>query len=205
MGRRRSTRARSRGESPTTTASVGNQTSGLRKPSSRTTRPRSTHLSRRPIADTGSHETRPVSQGLIVLEELNLLEGFDLRGLGRNTAETLHIMVETKKLAFADRLGYCGDPRTVDFPLQSLISKEFANARRRSIDRGRASGRSSRRTAGAARRRHDLLRGSRSLGQCCLVHSQPVQRVRQRSGGRGYGDSPEQPGRTRVYAGRRPP
>ena len=84
------------------------------------------------------NQTRPVSQGLIVLEELNLLEGFDLRTLGRNTTETLHIMIETKKLAFADRLRYCGDPRTVGFPLQSLISKDFADVRRQSIDPSRA-------------------------------------------------------------------
>ena len=84
------------------------------------------------------NQTRPASQGLIVLEEMNLLEGFDLRALGRNTTDTLHIMIEAKKLAFADRLRYCGDPRTIDFPLQSLISKEFAEARRRSIDQKRA-------------------------------------------------------------------
>ena len=86
------------------------------------------------------HQTRPVSQGLIVLEELNLLEGFDLRMLGRNTTQTLHIMIETKKLAFADRLRYCGDPRTVDFSINSLISKEFAALRRRDIDHSRALG-----------------------------------------------------------------
>ena len=84
------------------------------------------------------NQTRPVSQGLIVLEELNLLKGFDLSAWGRNTAQTLHVMIETKKLAFADRLRYCGDPRTVDFPLQSLLSKDFADLRRRSIDLNRA-------------------------------------------------------------------
>ena len=83
-------------------------------------------------------ETRPPSQGLIVLEWLNLLEGFDLAGSGFGTAETLHLLVEAKKLAFADRLRYAGDPRFVDVPLDQLLSKPFAARRRREIDPQRA-------------------------------------------------------------------
>ncbi len=85
------------------------------------------------------YETKPVSQGLILLEELNLLEGFDLARTGRLSAETVHLMVEAKKLAFADRLRYCGDPRFVDIPLDQLIGKKFAARRRRAIDAKRAS------------------------------------------------------------------
>ena len=84
------------------------------------------------------HATQPPSQGLIVLEWLNLLEGFDIAGGGFGTAETLHVMAETKKLAFADRLSYAGDPRFVDVPLKQLLSKGFATRRRQAVDLHRA-------------------------------------------------------------------
>src|SRR5712691_6621380 len=84
------------------------------------------------------YETAPPSQGHIVLEELNLVEGFDLAGMGFGTAECIHPMVEAKKLAFADRLRYSGDPAFVDVPLETMISKEFAAERRRAIDPIRA-------------------------------------------------------------------
>ena len=84
------------------------------------------------------HVTRPPSQGLLILEQLNLLEGFDLAASGWGTAETIHTMVEAKKLAYADRLRYAGDPRLVDFPLDRLISKQFAARRRAAIDPARA-------------------------------------------------------------------
>lgn len=99
-------------------------------------------------------QTAPPSQGLILLEELNLVEGFEL---GLHTpdgddadgggwagpeagADTVHILVEAKKLAFADRNRHAGDPRFVDFPVETLLSKDFAARRRRAIDPGRAAG-----------------------------------------------------------------
>lgn len=84
------------------------------------------------------YETNPPSQGLVVLEELNLVEGFDLAALGHNTAESIHLMVEAKKLAFADRLRYLGDPGFVANPLAELTSKRFAARRRCAIDPNRA-------------------------------------------------------------------
>ena len=66
------------------------------------------------------YETAPVSQGGIVLEELNILEGFDLRAMGSNSADAIHCMVEAKKIAFADRIKYFGDPEFV-----KIHSKEF--------------------------------------------------------------------------------
>ena len=69
------------------------------------------------------------SQGLLVLEMLNILEGFDLAGAGFGTPEAVHLMVEAKKLAFADRLRYAGDPRFVDVPLRQLLDKGFARRR----------------------------------------------------------------------------
>lgn len=84
------------------------------------------------------HETRPPSQGLIVLEMLNLIEPDDLASMGWGSAEAIHLMVEAKKIAFADRLAHMGDPRLVDVPTERLISKEYAAERRSAIDRRRA-------------------------------------------------------------------
>ncbi len=79
------------------------------------------------------YETTPPSHGFMLLEILNILEGFDLAGMGFYTAESVHTMVEAKKLAFADRNRYAGDPDFVDTPLSELISKPFAALRRRLI------------------------------------------------------------------------
>jgi gamma-glutamyltranspeptidase/glutathione hydrolase len=72
---------------------------------------------------------------VILLEMLNILEGFSPDELRWGTAQAIHLMVEAKKLAVADRLAYLGDPRMVDNPLETLLSKEFAARRRREIDR----------------------------------------------------------------------
>ncbi|MCZ6634056.1 MAG: gamma-glutamyltransferase [bacterium] len=84
------------------------------------------------------YETAPPSQGLMVLEWLNLLEGYDLQSEGFGSVEAMHLMVEAKKLAFADRLRYCGDPRFIENPLAELLSSEYAEMRRKAIDLGRA-------------------------------------------------------------------
>jgi gamma-glutamyltranspeptidase/glutathione hydrolase len=80
------------------------------------------------------YETAPPSQGLIVLEWLNLLEGFDLGKMGFGSTDALHSLVETKKIAFADRLKYVGDPKFVDVPIDKLLSKSFADRRRTCIN-----------------------------------------------------------------------
>ncbi|HEV8638492.1 MAG TPA: gamma-glutamyltransferase family protein [Chloroflexota bacterium] len=85
------------------------------------------------------YSTRPPSQGLITLEILGLLEGCDLGGMGFGSAEALHAMVEAKKLAFADRLRYCGDPRFVDqAPVARLLDPAFHARRRAAIGQGAA-------------------------------------------------------------------
>ena len=84
------------------------------------------------------YEPRPVSQGLIVLETLNILEGFDLAASGWCTADTVHLLLEAKKLAFADRMHYAGDPRFVAAPFERLLSKTYAAGRRRALDPARA-------------------------------------------------------------------
>jgi gamma-glutamyltranspeptidase len=84
------------------------------------------------------YETPPVSQGFLLLEELNIVEGFDLAALGHNTADAIHLMVEAKKLAFADRLAYLGDPSRVAVPLAELLSPERAARQRARIAPRRA-------------------------------------------------------------------
>ena len=78
------------------------------------------------------------TQGTTALEMLNILEDFDLPVCGHNTADHTHLMVEAKKLAFADRDAYIADPRKRDVPLKRLISKSYAAERRKAIDLKRA-------------------------------------------------------------------
>ena len=81
----------------------------------------------------------PWCQGPVFLQQLNLLEGYDLRGMGHNTVEYLHTWIECAKLAFADREQYYADPDYVDVPLDKLLSKEYAADRRKLVDPDEAS------------------------------------------------------------------
>jgi gamma-glutamyltranspeptidase / glutathione hydrolase len=81
----------------------------------------------------------PWSQGPVFLQQLAILEGYDLKGLGHNSADYVHTIAETMKLAFADREQYYGDPDFIDVPLAGLLSKEYAANRRTLIDPRRAS------------------------------------------------------------------
>ncbi len=80
------------------------------------------------------YEAPPNSSGHILLQELNLIEQFDLKAMGCNSAESIHAMVEAKKLAFIDREAYVADPDYVDVPVEGLISKEYARERAKLID-----------------------------------------------------------------------
>jgi gamma-glutamyltranspeptidase/glutathione hydrolase len=73
------------------------------------------------------------SQGPAMLQALNILEGFDLRAMRYNSAEYLHTMAETMKLAYADRDTYYGDPKFNNIPTARLLSKEYAAERRKLI------------------------------------------------------------------------
>jgi gamma-glutamyltranspeptidase/glutathione hydrolase len=79
-------------------------------------------------------ELPPNGQGISALQILNLLEGFDLRAMGRNSPETLHMMIEAKKIAWADRAKFYGDPAFAKIPLAGLLSKSYAAERRKLID-----------------------------------------------------------------------
>ena len=76
----------------------------------------------------------PVSQGHILLEELAIASGLDLASLEWGGAELVHLMVEAKKLAFADRDAHAGDPAFVDFDARRLLGAEFVASRRRAVN-----------------------------------------------------------------------
>ncbi|MGH2355284.1 MAG: gamma-glutamyltransferase family protein [Chloroflexota bacterium] len=80
----------------------------------------------------------PWCQGPSLLIALNLLEGFDLPAMGRGSAPYLHTVAEALNLAFADRHQYFGDPEFVDVPMDGLLSKAYAEARRAHIRADRA-------------------------------------------------------------------
>jgi gamma-glutamyltranspeptidase/glutathione hydrolase len=79
------------------------------------------------------YELGAQTQGITALEMLNILEGYDLKSLGHNSVEHLHLMIEAKKLAFADRDAYIADPDRARVPVSRLISKEYAADRRKLI------------------------------------------------------------------------
>jgi len=79
------------------------------------------------------------TQGPVFLQQLNLLEGFNLARMGHNTPEYIHTVVEAAKLAFADRERYYGDPLFDQVPIDRLLSKGYAAERRALIDPARAS------------------------------------------------------------------
>ncbi len=84
-------------------------------------------------------ELPPNGQGIAALQILNILEGFDLKAMGLNSAEYVHHFVEAKKIAFADRAKYYADPKFNNINIEYLISKEYAELRRREINSSKAS------------------------------------------------------------------
>jgi gamma-glutamyltranspeptidase/glutathione hydrolase len=80
----------------------------------------------------------PASSGVHVLQMLNILEGFDLRGMGFGSADTLHLLAEALKIAFADRAAATADPAFVDVPVARLISRAYGDERRAALDMSRA-------------------------------------------------------------------
>ncbi len=83
-------------------------------------------------------ELPPNGQGIAALQILNILEGYDIKGMGFGSADYVHHFVEAKKLAFADRSRFYADPSFTDLPVEELISKEYARERRKLLDSGAA-------------------------------------------------------------------
>jgi gamma-glutamyltranspeptidase/glutathione hydrolase len=86
-------------------------------------------------------ELPPNGQGIATLQMLNLLEPYDLRSMGPQSAEALHLLIEAKKLAYEDRAKYYTDPEFSRVPVASLISKPYAAERGKLIRRDRANDR----------------------------------------------------------------
>jgi gamma-glutamyltranspeptidase/glutathione hydrolase len=78
-------------------------------------------------------KTRPWGQGPVFLQQLALLDGFDLKAMGPGSADYIHTVTECAKLAFADREAWYGDPDFADVPVKALLSAEYASARRRLV------------------------------------------------------------------------
>ena len=83
-------------------------------------------------------ELPPNGQGMAAIEMLNILEGYDLKGLGHNSAAYLHRLIEAKKLAFADLDAWLADPERVDLPIGTIISKDYGEQQRGRIDPNQA-------------------------------------------------------------------
>ncbi len=82
------------------------------------------------FGDIDVYACGPWCQGPVLLQALNLLEGYDLRAQGHNSPRYIHTITEALKLAFADRHRYYGDPRFVEVPMAGLLSKAYAERRR---------------------------------------------------------------------------
>jgi gamma-glutamyltranspeptidase/glutathione hydrolase len=80
------------------------------------------------------HKCQTWSQGPVFLQQLRLLEGYDLAAFGHNSTAYIHHLAEASKLAFADREAYYADPQFTDVPLEALLSRQYADLRRPLID-----------------------------------------------------------------------
>ena len=80
----------------------------------------------------------PSSGGIVLLESLNILEGFPLAEMRQGSADSLHLLIEAMKRAYADRARYLGDPAFVNAPIATLLAKDYAAKQRAGIDPNRA-------------------------------------------------------------------
>jgi gamma-glutamyltranspeptidase/glutathione hydrolase len=85
------------------------------------------------------YKTGPLTQGRYLLQTLRLLEGFDLKKMGFDSADYIHTVIEAEKLALADRDEYYGDPTFAKVPMQRLLSDQYTEMRRNLIDPKKAS------------------------------------------------------------------
>ena len=125
----------------------------------------------------------PAASGVHITQMLNILEGYDIKSLGFGTVDTLHLLAEVLKIAFADRAQASGDPAFVDVPVERITSKAYADQRRADIDLGARQALD----VGAARqgrRRHHASHRGRRQGQRRghhPDHQQPVRRALHRA------------------------
>ena len=86
-------------------------------------------------------ELGPHNQGIAALEMLRILDGYDLKAMGHNSAKYLHHLIEAKKLAYADLNEYVSDPATMKIKPEALLTDQFIDARRKLIDPNKAADR----------------------------------------------------------------
>jgi gamma-glutamyltranspeptidase/glutathione hydrolase len=84
------------------------------------------------------YELPPNGQGIAALAMLNLMENFPPGELGANSADALHVMIEAKKLAYADMLRYVCDPKFNKVPVAGMLSKDYARERAKLVDMAKA-------------------------------------------------------------------
>ncbi len=80
------------------------------------------------------YELPPNGQGIAALQMLQILEGFDVAGMGHNSTDYLHVQAEAKKLVFEDRARFYADPDFADVPVRELVSQDYADRRRELIE-----------------------------------------------------------------------
>jgi gamma-glutamyltranspeptidase/glutathione hydrolase len=90
--------------------------------------------------DYDIYSCRPWCQGPVLLQALNIVEGFDLKALGHNSPEYIHFISEALNLVYSDREKFYGDPDFVDVPIVGLLSKKYAEVKRGLIDKKKAWG-----------------------------------------------------------------
>jgi gamma-glutamyltranspeptidase/glutathione hydrolase len=84
------------------------------------------------------YEMPPNGQGIAALVMLNIMENFPLSAFGHNSVQALHVMIEAKKLAYADMLRYVADPKFAKVPVAGMLSKKYAQPRAKLIDMKKA-------------------------------------------------------------------
>ena len=84
------------------------------------------------------YELPPNGQGIVALQMLNILEGYDLKSMGFGSAQYLHTLIESKKVAYEDRAKYYADPDFYNAPIDMLLSREYAAERRQLISDDKA-------------------------------------------------------------------
>jgi gamma-glutamyltranspeptidase / glutathione hydrolase len=132
-------------------------------------------------------ELPPNGQGIAALQMLNILEGYDLKKMGPKSPDYWHLFIEAKKLAFADRAKYYTDPEFDKVPVAELVSKKYAEQRRKLIQMNQALG--------------DLRAGDAKLGKAdttylCVVDRDRncVSLIQSNYFGFGSGNTPEELG-----------
>ena len=130
-------------------------------------------------------ELPPNNQGIATLEMLKILEPYDLKAMGHNSAPYLHHLIEAKKLAYADLARYVGDADHLDIPPERMLSDAFIAERRSHLDESHAQAHVDPGPAQTASETIYLTDGGQR-GQHGVVHQQPVLRLRIRDRGAGH-------------------